>query len=368
VSQVTTGCMRDALGIPDALILEGLVRCRHLTGPLGSRSTAPPPADLKRTGPGGGGRPLIGMVGERTYRKGYDVFCRLARSEPLLDFVWIGDPSPEWPEGRNDPGPPAPNLQLLSARDNVSDYIRHFSLFLCTSRCESVGLVVLESLVLGIPTVVTRGCVGEEDLFRRHGAAVVAGPEEGLQLRGKLRPPTSAQIAALTQIFAVESVVDDIISDGIHGLIPSPLRSAVSPRPADVLPSCQEALSTFARRRCLLDFDAKIYASKYGDLKLALMSDNDLEKHWKGVGHQKRNCLEDDWALFRTVHEDEIRDLEHEKELCEDRSAWEATYAPFNAERYLRTHPDLQLAFGEDEEAGKKHFLAFGLREGRVGF
>jgi len=39
----------------------------------------------------------------------------------------------------------------------------------------------------------------------------------------------------------------------------------------------------------------------------------------------------------------------------------------FNAEEYLRKYYDLKLAFGDDKEAAVKHYLSYGLYEGRTG-
>ena len=350
VSDATSKCMKEQLGIPGSLIHADLVRCRRLK-PRGGRNDE---------------HCVVGMIGERTYRKGFDIFCALAQKHALFRFVWVGDPAPEWPQGYCDCSH-IPNLELVDATVDATARLVTFSVLLCTSRSEACPLVVVESLAAGVPTVIVRGCVGEELLFAELGATVVADPEQGLGEEHRRKTPSASQTEALRRHFDVGTVVDDVVVPTIEELLlPSLLRPSELPHLRATRQQCQCLLNSFQAN--LNFFDPQIYVEKYGDIALAQLERADLERHWFQVGHARRNCRRDDWPLFCALQDPVDSVLSREKSLHQDHGAWRGTHAPFSPESYVHRNPDVAAAFGERRDAATLHFLQHGLWEGRCAF
>ena len=353
VSDATSKCMKEQLGIPASLIQPDLVRCRRLK-PRAERTD-------QRTDV-----VVVGMIGERTYRKGFDIFCALAQKHASFRFVWVGNPTPEWPQGYGDRSH-IPNLELVDATVDPTARLMTFSVFLCTSRDEACPMVVVESLAAGVPTVIVRGCVGEERLFSGLGATVVDDPQRGLDEEHRRKTPSALQTEALRARFDVEAVVDDAIVPTMEELLlPALLRPSELPHLCATHRQCQRLLSRFHANVNV--FDPHIYVEKYGDVALAGLTRADVERHWFQVGHATRNCRRDDWPLFCALQDPADWDLSREMSLREDPDAWRGARAPFSAQSYVQLHPDLFAAFGDRHDAATSHFLQHGLWEGRRAF
>jgi glycosyltransferase involved in cell wall biosynthesis len=63
-------------------------------------------------------------------------------------------------------------VQLVGFRSNIKEYYQAFDLFVCPSRREPLGRVVLEALDAGAPVVAT-ATDGPTELLERHGGDLV---------------------------------------------------------------------------------------------------------------------------------------------------------------------------------------------------
>ena len=89
---------------------------------------------------------IFGMVGTKTYRKGYDIFINIVKNMTQYIFVWVGDNY----DYKNE----YPNYIQIPATTNPYEYMRNFDYFLLTSRQDPNPFVVIESIYLNIPCIV----------------------------------------------------------------------------------------------------------------------------------------------------------------------------------------------------------------------
>lgn len=133
---------------------------------------------------------LIGGVGRLAQSKGWDVLLRAFAAAALPDarLALIG----EGRERARLERLAGPRVRLLGFRPDAKDYYQAFDLFVCPSRREPMGRVILEALDAGVPVV----------------AAAAEGPQEILaEYPGDLVPigDVAALAAALRRAHAERS-------------------------------------------------------------------------------------------------------------------------------------------------------------------
>jgi glycosyltransferase involved in cell wall biosynthesis len=117
----------------------------------------------------GSGDYLIGGVGRLARSKGFDLlieaFARAAL--PAARLVILGD-GRERARLARQASAAGERVQLAGYRADVKDYYQAFDLFVCPSRREPLGRVVLEALDAGTP-VLASATDGPSELLARHG-------------------------------------------------------------------------------------------------------------------------------------------------------------------------------------------------------
>jgi glycosyltransferase involved in cell wall biosynthesis len=94
---------------------------------------------------------LIGGVGRLTHKKGFDVLIEAFRRAdlPSAKLVILGEGS----ERRRLERMSTPDIVLAGFRENIKGYYQAFDLFVCPSRQEPFGFVLLEALDAGVPVI-----------------------------------------------------------------------------------------------------------------------------------------------------------------------------------------------------------------------
>jgi glycosyltransferase involved in cell wall biosynthesis len=116
---------------------------------------------------------LIGAVGRLAHSKGFDLlieaFARAALPQARLAIVGDGR---ERPRLQRLARRAAARVTLAGFHRDVKDYYQAFDLFVCPSRREPLGRVVLEALDAGVPVLAT-ATDGPAELLERHGGDLV---------------------------------------------------------------------------------------------------------------------------------------------------------------------------------------------------
>ncbi|MFT3906447.1 MAG: glycosyltransferase [Steroidobacteraceae bacterium] len=122
---------------------------------------------------------LIGGVGRLAHSKGWDVLVRaFARAQlPDARLVLIG-------EGRERPRlqrlAAGQAVQLLGFRPNAKDYYQAFDVFVCPSRSEPMGRVIMEALDAGVPVIASDAKGPKQILAEYPGELVPIGDVDAL--------------------------------------------------------------------------------------------------------------------------------------------------------------------------------------------
>jgi glycosyltransferase involved in cell wall biosynthesis len=121
--------------------------------------------------------PLVLFVGDiRTSRKNLDSLLNAVAVVPDCDLVVVGDLSRSpFPMMTRDLGIDT-RVHFLGVRTDVPRIMRACDVFVLASRYEPFGMVILEALASGLPTVTTRA-VGACDLFSPDCGEVLDDPE-----------------------------------------------------------------------------------------------------------------------------------------------------------------------------------------------
>jgi glycosyltransferase involved in cell wall biosynthesis len=129
---------------------------------------------------------LIGGVGRLAKSKGFDVlikaFERAALPRARLAILGDGRERARLERLAHRAGP---GVLMAGFRSNVKDYYQAFDLFVCPSRREPLGRVVLEALDAGAPVLAT-ATQGPAELVGRHGGDLVP-PADASALAARLR-------------------------------------------------------------------------------------------------------------------------------------------------------------------------------------
>jgi glycosyltransferase involved in cell wall biosynthesis len=129
---------------------------------------------------------LIGGVGRLAHSKGFDLlieaFERAALPAARLAILGDGRERARLERLAQRAGA---RVTLAGFRSDVKDYYQAFDLFVCPSRREPLGRVVLEALDAGTPVLAT-ATDGPSELLHRHGGDLVA-PGDADALAARLR-------------------------------------------------------------------------------------------------------------------------------------------------------------------------------------
>jgi len=107
----------------------------------------------------------IGMCGSGTHRKGFDIFCNIAKKYSNFDFIWIG-PNQDFLNIKELPN----NLTITGYTNNPYYFLKNLDYFLLTSREDPHPLVVLESLYLNIKIIsFNNKNIGCLDIIKKYG-------------------------------------------------------------------------------------------------------------------------------------------------------------------------------------------------------
>lgn len=119
------------------------------------------------------GEYLIGGVGRLARSKGFDLLIEAFERAalPMARLVILGD-GRERPKLSRQAHAAGERVQLAGFRADVKDYYQAFDLFVCPSRREPLGRVVLEALDAGTP-VLASATAGPAELLARHGGDLV---------------------------------------------------------------------------------------------------------------------------------------------------------------------------------------------------
>jgi glycosyltransferase involved in cell wall biosynthesis len=116
---------------------------------------------------------LVGGVGRLAHSKGFDLLIRAFERAalPRARLAILGD-GRERSRLERLARRAGPQVRLTGFRSNIKDYYQAFDLFVCPSRREPLGRVVLEALDGGAPVLAT-ATAGPSELLERHGGDLV---------------------------------------------------------------------------------------------------------------------------------------------------------------------------------------------------
>jgi glycosyltransferase involved in cell wall biosynthesis len=143
---------------------------------------------------------LVGGVGRLGHSKGWDVLLRAYADARLPDtrLALIGEGSERAALQRL----AGPTVQFLGFRPEVKDYYQAFDLFVCPSRSEPMGRVILEALDAGVPVISSDASGPKEILAEYPGVLVpmedVAALSKALRAAWERRaePPAVVDVSA----------------------------------------------------------------------------------------------------------------------------------------------------------------------------
>ena len=115
------------------------------------------------------GIPLLSRIvmglGYGDYRKGFDIFCNVAKQSKDTWFIWVGDLDTNDPRIKKAISDKPQNVRVTGFSDQISRYFSIAHCLLLCSRRDPFPSVALESLGRGIPVVAIRGNTGMDDLL-----------------------------------------------------------------------------------------------------------------------------------------------------------------------------------------------------------
>jgi glycosyltransferase involved in cell wall biosynthesis len=127
---------------------------------------------------GGPGIFLVGGVGRLGHSKGWDILLRAFAEARLPDtrLALVGEGSERGKLERM----AGPEVRFLGYRSNVKDYYQALDLFVCPSRSEPMGRVIMEALDAGVPVIASAASGPKEILSEYPGTLVPVEDVEAL--------------------------------------------------------------------------------------------------------------------------------------------------------------------------------------------
>ena len=104
-------------------------------------------------------------LGYGDHRKGFDVFCNVAKESKDRSFIWVGDLDTNDSLIKKAINEKPSNVRITGFSQEISRYFSIADCLLLTSRRDPFPSVVLEALGRGIPVVAIQGNTGMDDLL-----------------------------------------------------------------------------------------------------------------------------------------------------------------------------------------------------------
>jgi glycosyltransferase involved in cell wall biosynthesis len=108
---------------------------------------------------------IVMGLGYGDHRKGFDIFCDVAKELKEKSFIWVGDLDTNDPRIKKSLNEKPDNLRVTGFSSEISRYFSIADCLLLTSRRDPFPSVVLEALGRGIPVVAIHGNTGMDDLL-----------------------------------------------------------------------------------------------------------------------------------------------------------------------------------------------------------
>jgi len=183
-------------------------------------------------------RRLVGMIGHLSPIKGQDIFIRAAAAIGAerhdVDFLLVGEDKES--DGRNRAEIEkliaelelADRVALTGWKDDVREILETLDIFVCPSRIEPFGLVMVEAMAAGVPVVATRSegaleiiddgvtgrlvPIGDTIALNEAIRALLAHPTEGRRLAENALTSVRSRFSVERMIAETERIYEDIVS------------------------------------------------------------------------------------------------------------------------------------------------------------
>jgi hypothetical protein len=368
-SLLTTQCIKDVLGVneKESVIKEFQTTNTTNIDHLKNQTTTNMKLENKK---------IIGMVGTQTYRKGYDTFKELAKRHTHYYFCWVGCDIQDEIQ-YND------NFIYVKHTNNPYKYMKQFDYFLCTSREDIFGMVILESLYLNIPTILLQSSISSWKKFDELGAFCL-----DYEYNMEIFTHIITHIDNYKQTKKIDTVtlckkkyditvhIKNIINDITfltNGILGEKNKSYYYHKKYGYMTydskKIHESIALFHAAYEKKKFNYDIYKHKYNDLSLVLTSKTEYENHWNQIGYKKRNCEENDWKLFLCEHPHLLYDgIDSQEKLDAGNYPYTKIVTHFDVAKYIENHEDLKKVFHDKKNDAHAHFIRHGCWEGRTCF
>lgn len=137
--------------------------------------------------------PIVAGIGYGDVRKGFDIFCGVAKAAKHLNFLWVGAVSTSETIIKEALESAPENLKVVQFQDDISLFLQISDLVLITSRKDPFPSTALESLGRGIPFLAIKDCTGLEELMRTLDLPIIPSPDNNLIIK------------AIEEVFSSES-------------------------------------------------------------------------------------------------------------------------------------------------------------------
>jgi glycosyltransferase involved in cell wall biosynthesis len=104
-------------------------------------------------------------LGYGDHRKGFDIFCNVAKESKDRSFIWVGDLDTNDSRIKQALNEKPSNVRVTGFSQEISRYFSIADCLLLTSRRDPFPSVVLEALGRGIPVIAIHGNTGMDDLL-----------------------------------------------------------------------------------------------------------------------------------------------------------------------------------------------------------
>jgi glycosyltransferase involved in cell wall biosynthesis len=316
-------------------------------------------------------RLLIGMVGSRSHRKGFDIFIEIARLFPNHDFIWIGAKDITVSLfGLN-------NIFLVDSIKNPYNIIKQFDYMIITSREDMAPLIVTEAVMLNIPVILCKPNISCWEYYGQLGCGILE--EESSVETWKYVLENITQYKPLQYDFnllnkySIENIAENISND-IARLTGGFISGKLSKYYDHILTGTTiynhfevtNIINDFCIQKPIMSaFDHMKYVAKYQELITGgLTTAAQLCDHYRNIGYLTRNCNTYDWKLYLSQNPGLLKDFIDSAEMVNMKIKDVACNIKFNVKAYLENNIDLQKANFSEKDA-LEHWKKYGVNEGR---
>lgn len=310
---------------------------------------------------------IFGMVGARSYRKGFDVFCEISSYFSDCLFIWVGAKDDISTEYKND------NLVLVGETKNPYSIMKEFDYFLFTSREDIFGLVALESIILNIPVIFINDCIGIQKELNDSGCYGFDYEHNLDSWKKIVNEVLSSEIKTVNKKIIekydykniIPKIEDDIfylcggfINEKLHKYYRNPKYGLTIFNYIKV----NKIISAHYEK----EFNEEKYISKYQDLVFAGINSKNAKLHFDHVGKYNRNCDDNDWKTYLILNEHLVREgIDSEEKLISNKISYDKIKVQFDLEKYKKKHRDI---CHDTDEKIIEHWKTYGSWEGRLCF